>query len=278
MTHAYKSPVFKCYRDFEPFPPAFKYWLMKQLDILNQDDNLIDFERTWFRLLRTCRRQQKRERQFLRSIISGYQGDNVPLSPESCAKDCAEKKVDKATCRQLCQIPSAPCSYWQEVIDKAQQQKAKGDVTLMTSSTAPIVYHSSRTTKTHRVKRWSEAQIIPAENSSSTSEGPSTIVLTDPSKKKKKFVSIIPFAIPDPLPTPPRFPGEENNFHILPYASAQLNLRTEDELSSGKSPPPKCTELICITDDSKKSTLCFQQVANVANFALLPDDDGKIWV
>ena len=203
----------------------------------------------------------------------------MPLSPESCAKDCAEKKVDKATCRQLCQIPSAPCSYWQEVIDKALQQKS--DVTVMTSSTAPVVYHSSRTTKTHRFKRWSEAQIIPAENASSTSEGPSTIVLTDPGKKKKKFVSIIPFAIPDPLPTPPRFSAEENNFHILPYASAQLNIRTEDELSSGsKLRPPKCSELICITEESKKSTLCFQQVANVANYALLTkyDDYGKTCV
>lgn len=203
----------------------------------------------------------------------------MPLSPESCAKDCAEKKVDKATCRQLCQIPSAPCSYWQEVIDKALQQKTtpKSDVTSMTSPSAPVVYHSSRTTKTHRFKRWSEAQIIPAENAT-TSEGPSTIVLTDPGKKKKKFVSIIPFAIPDPLPAPPRFSAEDNNFHIVPYASAQLSIRTEDELSSGgKLPPPKCTELICLTDDFKKSTLCFQQVSGKeASYAFLPDDNGKM--
>ena len=49
----------------------------------------------------------------------------------------------------------------------------------------------------------SEAQVILAPNQTSL-DGPSTIVLAEPGKKKKgKFVNIIPFQIPDPLPTLP---------------------------------------------------------------------------
>ena len=147
------------------------------------------------RLLRTCRRQQKRERQFLKSVVSNHLGDNVPLSPEKCLKNCENKKVENATCRQVCQISSEPCSYWQEVIAAAKSKVTEKPV---------VVYHaSSRTTETHRLNRMSEAQVILPPNQTN-SNGPSTIVLAEPGKKKKgKFVSIIPFQIPDPLPTPP---------------------------------------------------------------------------
>ena len=154
------------------------------------------------RLLRTCRRQQKRERQFLKSVISNHLGDNVPLSPENCLKNCADKKVDNATCRQVCQISSEPCNYWQEVIAAAKSKQSS-----KVSDKPVVVFHSSsRTTETHRLKRMSEAQVILPPNQTSL-DGPSTIVLAQPGKKKKgKFVSIIPFQIPDPLPTPPN-PG-----------------------------------------------------------------------
>jgi len=264
----------------------------------------------------------------------------VPLSPESCVKDCAEKKVDKPTCRQLCQVQQGPCSYWQEVVEKAKKTKDNiGDA----ASSSSVVYHSSRTslsrqkrqtsltiekrqtsltleksqasltleksqastspqnsktllsfqksqksfnpqnsettlspqklsqtslspqklsqTSLSREQRWSEAQVLLPPDET----GPSTIVLTDPAKKKKKFVSLIPFAIPEPVMTTP---PTSDPFHIIPYSSEQLYLRSEEKLA-------QCSQLTCLTDDAKKATLCFQQVKNEANYSLLQDGDGK---
>ena len=263
----------------------------------------------------------------------------MPLSPESCVKDCAEKKVDKPTCRQLCQVQQGPCSYWQEVVEKAKKTKDNiGDA----ASSSSVVYHSSRTslsrqkrqtslthekrqtsltleksqasltlekrqaptspqnrkallsfqksqtsldpqnikttlspqnskttlspqklsqTSLSREQRWSEAQVLLPPDET----GPSTIVLSDPAKKKKKFVSLIPFAIPEPVMTTP--PTSEP-FHIIPYSSEQLYLRSEEKLA-------QCSQLTCLTDDAKKATLCFQQVKNEANYSLLQDGDGK---
>jgi hypothetical protein len=123
------------------------------------------------------------------------------MSPENCLKTCADKKVDTATCIQVCQISSEPCTYWQEVIATAKLKQSSK------VSEKPVVFHSSsRTTETHRLKRMSEAQVILAANQTNL-DGPLTTVLAEPGqKKKRKFVSILPHNIPEPLPIPPN-PG-----------------------------------------------------------------------
>jgi hypothetical protein len=227
-------------------------------------------------------------------------------------------------------VQQGPCSYWQEVVEKAKKTKDNiGDA----ASSSSVVYHSSRTslsrqkrqtsltiekrqtsltleksqasltleksqastspqnsktllsfqksqtsldpqnskttlspqklsqTSLSREQRYSEAQVLLPPDET----GPSTIVLTDPAKKKKKFVSLIPFAIPEPVMTTP---PPSDPFHIIPYSSEQLYLRSEEKLA-------QCSQLTCLTDDAKKATLCFQQVKNEANYSLLQDGDGK---
>ena len=156
-------------------------------------------------MLKVSERQQKRERQFLRSLISKCQGDNVPLSTDACIKGCEEKKVDKPTCQQLCQARQSPCPYWHKVIENARLANQTDKLPSASSSTTlptSVIFDTSRFSKASyfRSKRSGDGDAQTGFEPEPT--GPTEVSLTKPSEKKKKVVRLIPPSIPDPITTP----------------------------------------------------------------------------
>ena len=123
----------------------------------------------------------------------------MPLAKESCQSACLEKKVDRATCQQLCQVdqPTCPYSYWHKVIEKAKSGNTTGK---LVASAPSVIYDSSRFSTSHlrRSRRSSEAQ-SEVNSSKPVETGPTEVVV---SGKKKKYRELIPFSIPDPVTTP----------------------------------------------------------------------------
>lgn len=160
-------------------------------------------------MLKISQNQQKRERQFLRSLISRCQGDNVPLSTEACVEGCKEKKVDKSTCQQLCQARQSPCPYWHKVIENARTVNQTDKLPSVSTTPTSVIFDTSRFSRTSLVRsKRSE------DNAQSGLEpeptGPTEVSLAKPVEKKKKVVRLIPFQVPEPITTP-------EPLHIIEY-------------------------------------------------------------